>query len=159
MTQDGEDDLAAAFADKLRDEQQAAREEPARRKAAREAELRAQGVSPARRAWGYTTRGPEPEPLVELSGVGAGLVLFLAPVALIAAGALSGSSSPQLSTAATAEVSLTRAERAQRDAAAQCLLDAASADEARACPAAPPGVELDNPWDPLRGREGTAWGS
>ena len=102
-------DLLGAFADKVGDGsttglfrqreeavKQAAAQERAGRKMAREARLRADGVSPARIRWGYTKPGPEPKPLVEISGLLAAAAFFLLPLGFIAYGQLGprGGSSP-----------------------------------------------------------------
>eukprot|EP00966_Prymnesium_polylepis_P068508 1591538-Prymnesium_polylepis.1 len=71
-------DLNAAFAARLRDDAQKQEEERAQQKMLREAELAANGVN--RRAWGYRNPGPEPDQLFEVSGIFAGVVLFLGPV-------------------------------------------------------------------------------
>ena len=84
-------DISAAFAaavkETLRAEgarkeaaKEAAKEARLQQKKAEKIALSAQGVTPARQAWGYKTAGPEPEPLFEISGILAGVLLFLGAV-------------------------------------------------------------------------------
>lgn len=75
---------------------QAAAQERQGGRLAREARLRAAGVSADRIKWGYTTPGPKPQPLVELAGLVAAAAFFLVPVGFIAYGQFgpSGGSNP-----------------------------------------------------------------
>lgn len=120
----------------------------AQRKKANDIELRAKGVSRSRLAWGYTTDGPEPEPLFELSGLLAGVLIFVGPLLF-----LSFAGQDQCAIRPTQEVCLAKRSASQlsqsgqqiqeaRQQAAlnnamrrQCLRNAMSEEDEGKCPA------------------------
>ena len=146
-------DLNAAFAAKLEQNSREQEEAARARKMAKEIELRANGVPPARVAWGYKTAGPEPEPIFELSGIFSGIVLLFGPVLYLA---LAGQDLNSCELRPTQEVCKASAPRSQlsqgeqarqeaRQRAAlnnamrrQCVRNAASDEEVERCPSEMP---------------------
>ena len=154
-------DISAAFAAAVKD---TSRAEGARKEAAKEAAkearsqqkkaeniaLSAQGVTPARQAWGYKTAGPEPEPLFEISGILAGALLFLGPVFFFSlAGqdqcvirptqevclARGGSNPPRQLSQSEQSLQQARQQAALNNAVRrQCLRNAADQEEEDKCP-------------------------
>ena len=156
-------DISAAFAAAVKE---TLRAEGGRKEAAKEAAkearlqqkkaekiayiLSAQGVTPARQAWGYKTAGPEPEPLFEISGILAGVLLFLGAVFFFSlAGqdqcvirptqevclARGGSNPPRQLSQSEQSLQQARQQAALNNAVRrQCLRNAADQEEEDKCP-------------------------
>lgn len=157
-------DLNAAFAAAVPDferaeeeretaEMEAAKEARRREKVWDEIELRSQGVTPKRIAWGYRTAGPEPDASLEMSGLASIALICLGPFILFAFASQDidscifrpGQEICKAAAARTSPGQLSAAEQERQQAMQQaslnnavrrqCLRNAMSEEDAGACPA------------------------